>query len=241
MQTLSGAQPVALSPWRRLAYGAAAPALDVLMRLLWASCRIHVLHAGGRVPSADQPIIPCFWHQHLVLCASHLRALDRQGFRLGWLISPSRDGELAARVARRWPIRVIRGSTTRTGLKAMRDLYRATTTERISPVMLPDGPHGPARCFKPGAIMLAQLTSAPLLPMAAAAERAWHLGSWDKMTIPRPFTRVVVALGEPRRVRRDLPPHRLEDERRAIEEVLESLERAAHERLCGTTASRTPP
>jgi hypothetical protein len=61
------------------------------------------------------------------------------------------------------------------------------------------------------------------------------------MTIPRPFTRVVVALGEPRRVRRDLPPHRLEDERRAIEEVLESLERAARARLCGTTASRTPP
>jgi lysophospholipid acyltransferase (LPLAT)-like uncharacterized protein len=116
----------------------------------------------------------------------------------------------------------------------MRGLYRAMAGERISPVMLPDGPHGPARCFKPGAIMLAQLTSAPLLPMAAAAERAWHLGSWDRMTIPRPLTRAVVALGEPRSVRRDLPPHRLEEERRAMEKVLVSLERAARARLEGT-------
>jgi lysophospholipid acyltransferase (LPLAT)-like uncharacterized protein len=239
MQTLPDVPPIALSPWRRLVYRVAAPALDMLIRLLWVTCRIQVLHVGDRIPSVDGPIIPCFWHQHLLLCASYLRVLDRQGFHLGWLISPSRDGELAARVARRWPIRVIRGSATRTGLKAIRGLYRAMAAERISPVMLPDGPHGPARCFKPGAIMLAQLTSAPLLPMAATAERAWHLRSWDRTTIPRPFTRAVVALGEPRRVRRDLPPHRLEDELRAMEEVLGSLERAARARLCGTAARRT--
>jgi lysophospholipid acyltransferase (LPLAT)-like uncharacterized protein len=229
----AGGQPHALSASRRLAYGIAAPALYCLVRALWASCRIRVVHVGhGRgEPSPDRLILPCFWHQQLLLCTFHLQDLVRHGFRLGWLISPSRDGELAARVARHWPIRVIRGSATRTGLKAIRGLHRVMVGDRVSPVMLPDGPHGPPRRFKPGAIMLAQLTSAALVPMAAAVDRGWHLGSWDRMMIPRPFSRIVIVRGEPREIPRDLPSHRLEDERRAMEKALDSLESTAREHL----------
>jgi len=211
----------------------AAPALYLLVRALWASCRIRIVHAGdGRgalVP--DRLILPCFWHQQLLLCTVHLQDLVRHGFRLGWLISPSRDGELAAQVARHWPIQVIRGSATRTGLKAIRGLHRVMAGDRVSPVMLPDGPHGPPRRFKPGAIMLAQLTSAALVPMAAAVDRAWHLGSWDRMIVPRPFSRIVIVRGAPRDIPRDLPSHRLEEERRAMEEALDALESTARRHL----------
>lgn len=226
-------EPAALSTPRRGAYRIAAPALYLLVRALWASCRIRVVHVGhGRESlTPDRLILPCFWHQQLLLCTFHLQDLVRHGFRLGWLISPSRDGELAARVARHWSIRVIRGSATRTGLKAIRGLHRVMVDDRVSPVMLPDGPHGPPRRFKPGAIMLAQLTAAALVPMAAAVDRAWHLGSWDRMMVPRPFSRIVIVRGEPREIPRDLPSSRLEEERRAMEEALDALESTARQHL----------
>ena len=88
------------------------------------------------------PVIPCFWHQQLFVDCLLLQRLHRAGLHVGWLISPSADGELAARVAERWGIRVVRGSATRSGTQALRGLYRALVREQVSPVVVPDGPTG---------------------------------------------------------------------------------------------------
>jgi hypothetical protein len=75
--------------------------------------------------------------------------------------------------------RVIRGSSTHTGARALRDYYVALVQENISPVITPDGPRGPRFKFKPGAILLAQMSGRPMLPLAYAASRA-SLIKWDK-------------------------------------------------------------
>ena len=91
---------------------------------------------------------------------------------------------------------VIRGSSTHTGARALRDYYTALVKDQVSPVLTPDGPRGPRFKFKPGALLLAQMSGRPILPMAYAASRAW-LVKWDKFVIPKPFARIVVAIGEP--------------------------------------------
>ena len=68
--------------------------------------------------------------------------------------------------------------------------------EGVSPVIAADGPKGPRYVFKPGALLLAQLSQRPILPMSYCASRAWRI-SWDRFVIPKPFARVVIALGEP--------------------------------------------
>jgi lysophospholipid acyltransferase (LPLAT)-like uncharacterized protein len=73
----------------------------------------------------------------------------------------------------------------------------------LSPAITPDGPRGPAWKFKPGAILLAQLSQRPMIPMAYAASRAWKI-QWDRFVIPKPFARVAVAVGEPVYVPRGL-------------------------------------
>lgn len=83
----------------------------------------------------------------------------------------------------------------------MRDLY-ATMKTGVSPIIHPDGPQGPAFQAKPGTLMLAQMTRAPLLPMAFTADRYWQINSWNRLMIPKPFARVVVTIGEPFRVAR---------------------------------------
>jgi lysophospholipid acyltransferase (LPLAT)-like uncharacterized protein len=183
------------------------------------------------IVAADKPVIPCYWHHRLFFCVHYIIGLQRRGIKIGFLVSPSIDGELAARVIAAWGAHSIRGSSTRTGAQAMRDLYQAIVREGISPVTTPDGPTGPARKFKDGSVMLAQLAESPMLPISYAAEKAWRLKTWDRLVIPRPFTRIVIAIGEPRYVARKLSTNELEKVRREMENVLNDLERKAAEAL----------
>ncbi|MES1929848.1 hypothetical protein SADO_11339 [Salinisphaera dokdonensis CL-ES53] len=192
-------------PWKtRLGLWLAVPLLRVIVRLLLASCRIR--HVAGdadlqRLIDEDRAFLPCCWHQRLSVSVGYLlRAKDR-GLRPGFLVSPSRDGELVARVVDGMGATIIRGSATRTGARAMRDLYGVMKTG-VSPIIHPDGPHGPAFEAKPGTLMLAQMTRAALLPMAFSADRYWQIGSWDRLMIPKPFARVVITIGEPLTVNR---------------------------------------
>ncbi|MFO7603569.1 MAG: lysophospholipid acyltransferase family protein [Gammaproteobacteria bacterium] len=174
-----------------------------LLRLLWSTCRVRTVIGAAhseQLLQTGKPFIPCYWHQQHIFCSYYLFQLKKQGLKLGFLISPSADGEIAARVVESWGAQAIRGSATRTGAKAMRDMYHIVVKQGISPATTSDGPQGPAQKFKAGAVMLAQLTQAPMLPMACAASRAWYLKSWDRFMIPKPFSTVVIALGAPQTV-----------------------------------------
>ncbi|MGN8158960.1 lysophospholipid acyltransferase family protein [Salinisphaera sp. RV14] len=186
--------------WRqRLRVAIAAPVLRLLARALLATCRsagVRGAHHLDALIENQRPALLCCWHQRLPYCAGWLLAARSRGLAPGFLVSPSRDGELVAAVVGGLGATVLRGSANRTGARAFRDMY-ATLKSGISPVIAADGPHGPARRAKPGTAMLAQMTRAPMLPMSFAADRYWQLGSWDRMIIPKPFARVVMIIGEP--------------------------------------------
>ena len=195
-QTRSGRR---LSRGRLLLYKTLVPLGAVLLHLAWRWARIvrtagqeHIAGALERAPS----FIPVYWHQHQLFCIRHLVAYRKRGLKLGFLISPSVDGELAAMLVRKLGGYVIRGSSTHTGARALRDYYQALVQDGISPVITPDGPKGPPWKFKPGAILLAQLSGRPMIPMSYAASRAWKV-QWDRFVIPIPFARIAVAVGEP--------------------------------------------
>ena len=158
------------------------------------------MQALAKAPS----LVPCYWHQHQLYCAKYLLE-QRSRLKVGWLISPSVDGELGAMMARRAGAHVIRGSSSHTGARALRDYYQALVKEDISPVITPDGPKGPRFKFKPGAILLAQMSGRPILPMAYAASRAWRI-KWDRFVIPVPLSRIVIAIGPPRYMPRAIDP-----------------------------------
>ena len=182
-----------------LLYRLAVPVGLFLIRLVWRWCRVvhvdgldYISLALARAPS----FIPVYWHQHQVFCVKQLLDLKRAGVKLGFLISPSVDGEIGAMLVRRVGGDVIRGSSTHTGARALRDYYQALVKEEISPAMTPDGPRGPARKFKPGALLLAQLSQRPIIPMAYAASWALRI-KWDQFVIPLPGARIAIVVGEP--------------------------------------------
>lgn len=214
---------------RRLAYRLATPVALAILRFWWSTCRIvkvegeqHLLDALAQAPS----LLPCYWHQHELFCARWLLDQRRRGLKLGFLISPSVDGEVPAQIARRLGAEVIRGSSTHTGARALRDYYNLLVKDQVSPVITPDGPKGPRFKFKPGAILLAQISGRPLLPLAYAASSAW-LVSWDKFVIPRPFSRIVIAVGAPRTVPRTLAGNDVAAMSALQEEMEQELHRLA--------------
>jgi lysophospholipid acyltransferase (LPLAT)-like uncharacterized protein len=197
---------------RRLLYAIVVPVGLVIIKAWWASCRIVKVEGVEHLEAALQKapsLVPCYWHQHQGFCAKYLLDERGRGFAVGWLISPSVDGEIGARLVRRVGGRVIRGSSSHTGARALRDYYLALVQENICPVITPDGPRGPRFKFKPGAILLAQMSGRPMLPMAYAASRA-SLIKWDKFVLPWPGSRIVIAIGPARYVPRVLDAAHIE-------------------------------
>jgi lysophospholipid acyltransferase (LPLAT)-like uncharacterized protein len=229
-QTRSGRR---LTRGRLFLYQILVPVGASLLRLVWRWSRVvqvigaeHIAGALERAPS----FIPVYWHQHTLFCVKHLLEHRRAGLKLGFLISPSVDGEIAAMIVRNLGGEVIRGSSTHTGARALRDYYQALTQEGVSPAITPDGPRGPPWKFKPGAVLLAQLSGRPMIPLSYAASRAWKI-KWDRFVIPWPASKIVVAIGEPVYVAKGLDAEGLENLQLEMERRLRAAFDAAEHGL----------
>lgn len=170
------------------------------MTALCATLRVRRLEPEHyqRFRAAGTPVIFVFWHTHLLPLAH-----GHRGEGIVTLVSEHGDGEILVRLTRRWGYGAVRGSSTRGATKALRGLIRAARSGRDL-ALTPDGPRGPARVFKPGALVAAQATGLPLIPLAAGTSGAWRLKSWDRFVIPRPFSTLCLAYGAPRTVPADL-------------------------------------
>jgi len=219
---------------RRLAYWFAKPVLSAIIRFIWFSCRVQAVQGDEHVRpflQQGQAVIPCYWHQQILFCFYYMVQLVRRGLGVGVLISPSVDGELPARLVQSWGVGVVRGSATRTGAAAIRDLYRLVTQDKVSPIHTPDGPTGPVFHFKAGVVLLSQITGAPILPIAFAADRYWKLSSWDQFLIPKPFARVQIVVGEPVYVAKRSSKEELEEARLLAQTRLQALVKQAEASL----------
>jgi len=140
---------------------------------------------------AGRPVVAVVWHGRLLPVAFRHR---REG--VGVLVSRHRDGGYLAGVAARWGYSVVRGSTRRGGAAGLRGIVRLLE-EGHDIAVTPDGPQGPAERVQAGAVVAAQRVCAPIIPIAAAADRGWWVESWDRFLVPKPFARVRLAYGAP--------------------------------------------
>jgi lysophospholipid acyltransferase (LPLAT)-like uncharacterized protein len=151
-----------------------------------------------RFADRGEPVLYALWHGRLLPLTYFHR-----GRGIAAMISRSADGEYIARLVAGWGFEAVRGSTSRGGGEALREVARRIRGGQ-SVAITPDGPRGPRQRVQPGVVLAAQLTGAPILPVVAGCGRAWWPGGWDRFCIPKPFSRVVVVYGEPRHVPREL-------------------------------------
>ena len=162
-------------------------------RLLARTWRIQVIGSdrGSEALHGSRPYVLLSWHEALLPVMWHHR-----GRGIAALVSEARDGEYLAGFARSLGYHLIRGSSTRGGRRALLGAIRALRDG--TPVgVTPDGPRGPRRVVKPGALAAAEKGGAMIVPVHADSRPAWRAGSWDRFLVPPPFARVRVAYGEP--------------------------------------------
>jgi lysophospholipid acyltransferase (LPLAT)-like uncharacterized protein len=203
----------------------------VLVWLLMRTMRYRIflrgqdVHPGKHLP---RPMIYAFWHDSFLFMAGMTSPR-----KACILVSQSADGELIAQLVQRLGHRVARGSSTRGGAQGLWELLVEAQECHIG--VTPDGPRGPRRRVKSGAIYLAARTGLAIVPVGIAYGKAWRARSWDRFAVPLPFTEIVGVAGRTLEVPADLDRaglerYRLELEARMTEATARAEEWAGRKR-----------
>jgi len=194
-------------------------AFFLLIRLIGLTMRFETegwenfeaIENAGKLP------IYSFWHDRIFAGTYFFRDLG-----IVVITSQSKDGEYIARFIKRLGYGAIRGSSTRGGTKALVEMIRAMK-QGVPMAFSLDGPKGPRYKAKPGAPLLAKKTGNPLMPFVVECRDFFRLKSWDRMQIPRPFTKVRVIIAEPIYVSPDADDNDLQNSLSQLQLSLDEL------------------
>lgn len=174
---------------------------------------LDYLKQGGKV-------LICFWHQHLFIAVWLLSRYKK--YHPSVMVSKSLDGDIATRIVEAAGGFSVRGSSSRGGRAALKEIISRIKQYRLAGHIL-DGPQGPAGIVKDGAISMAHGADAAIVPLCVKANRAWYLKSWDRFMIPKPFARVTVDF-YPKII---LPPLKNEEDfekqRKSLEKMMQPI------------------
>lgn len=194
-------------------------AFFVLIKFIGTTVRFETegLEYLEAIERSRRPPIYAIWHNRIFLGTYYLR-----GRGIVFLTSQSFDGEYIARFIQRFGYGSIRGSSTRGGAAGLVEMIRKMK------VGLPmgftvDGPKGPRYEAKTGAVLLAKKTGNPILPFIVEARNYWTINSWDRLQIPRPFTRAIMLFGEPVYVGEKASDREIEAKRGELQRSLDRL------------------
>ncbi|OHE30928.1 MAG: hypothetical protein A3J94_06580 [Syntrophus sp. RIFOXYC2_FULL_54_9] len=168
------------------------------------------LKQGGRV-------LLCAWHQQFFGAIRHFR--NYHDLNPGLMISKSKDGEIIAGVALRSGWEPIRGSSSRGGREAMKEIINKLKETGLAAHIV-DGPQGPAGVVKNGLIAIAQYADAVIVPFYVFADRAWYFNSWDRFFLPKPFSRVTIRFDEMIRLAPAENEEKFEEQRDFVEKKM---------------------
>lgn len=191
----------------------------LLIRIIGVTLRYKAFPEPGCVAAdsygAGPPAIWCFWHRAVIPATYRFR---NQG--LAVMTSRSFDGEYIARIIQKLGFRAVRGSSSRGAVSALIGM-RKQLKQGHGVVFTIDGPRGPRYVAKPGPVLLAKKTGVPISCFYVAVERAWILNSWDKMMIPKPFSRAAIYASSPIYVPADATDEQMSALHQQMQETLE--------------------
>ncbi|UCF92732.1 MAG: lysophospholipid acyltransferase family protein [Desulfobacterales bacterium] len=194
-----------------------------IVAALWlCTCRVTVF--GQEVEenyfkkNAGKGLLYASWHRGLIFLVYFYRNLQ-----FVVMASASEDGELAAQATRRFGWIPVRGSSTRRGGQALREMEALVNRGHRGGLVV-DAPTGPPYISKAGIVVLAKRTGLPIIPVMWSADRFWRLGSWDRTIIPKPFCRIVFLYHDALiHIPADASREEGEDYRQKLDQILNGL------------------
>ncbi len=191
----------------------------ILIRLICSTVKYEIegWENFEKIENAEKTPIFTFWHNNIFLITYFFR-----NRKIVVMTSQSLDGEYTSRFLKRFGYGSVRGSSTRGGVGALVSMIRLMR-ENVPIGFANDGPKGPKFVAKIGSCVLAKKTGNPLMPFNIEPKNFWTINSWDKMQIPKPFTRALLKISEPIYVEKDANDEILENKRLDLQKSLDDL------------------
>jgi len=174
-------------------------------------------HFLDQARELSQTLVFAFWHGRMLALSYRYR--DQ---KIHILASEHRDGELMGQTTRFLGYGHVRGSSTRGGARAIRQLVEKLEQGYDLGITV-DGPKGPRYMVKPGPLEIAKLSGCAIIPITASSASYWASSSWDSFRVPKPFTRLLIRYGAAVSVPSDASPEVLEEKRLEVEMILRSI------------------
>ena len=162
-------------------------------------------------------VLICIWHQQFFSAIRHFPNYKK--FNPSIMISRSKDGEIVAGIAKQGGWHPVRGSSSRGGKEALKNMIANLKKTRLA-VHIVDGPLGPSGKVKAGAIRLAHAADAAIVPFCVYAEKGWHFNSWDKFLLPKPFSKVLLRFEKMIKFDKTKDEEAFEKQRRQLESIM---------------------
>ena len=203
-------------------------AIQLYVRLVYRTGRWSVTGAEipARILAERRPFILAFWHGRLLMMPMAWQGMAP----MHMLISAHRDGRIIADAVSYFGIDWVKGSSTDGGLAALRQMVKFIRAGDCVGIT-PDGPHGPYMRASEGAVAIARLARAPIVPLSYATARRRILRTWDRFHLPLPPTRGVFIWGEPITVAPDADKAVLEAARLLVETRMNAITAEADRRM----------
>ncbi len=165
-----------------------------VVNLLYFTCKKE-FHSNIKAEDLPMPSIITFWHGELLsVLIGYLKY--KKSSNIDSIVSEHKDGEIIARVVSLFGGGTIRGSSTRGGIKALRESFKSIDGGRDLGIT-PDGPRGPRHSVAEGIVLISKRKNVPIVTFNCKPTSYWQLNSWDKFTIPKPFSTLHFYIGEP--------------------------------------------
>lgn len=211
---------------QRLAIWLISTLVTLAIRLIGPTLRYTVEVEEDSAPGGHVfPGVYCFWHE-CIFSAAYIH----RNRAVSVMTSRSFDGEYIARIIQNMGFGAVRGSSSRGGMRALLEMHKEIEQGRIAAFTI-DGPRGPRHIAKPGPVLLARNTGAPLICFHLAHSNAWALKTWDKMQIPKPFSRVHLVYSKIIRVPKEADAVTMDGLHAEMQETLEHVRKAAENKI----------
>jgi lysophospholipid acyltransferase (LPLAT)-like uncharacterized protein len=220
---------------QRIALSLIAWAGYSLIRLIGPTLRVAVsLEDGAPEGPGARPVVASFWHNCIIPATYVCR-----DYGIHVMNSASFDGEYIARIIRKFGYVPVRGSSSRHAVRAVLGLRRALDAGWTVAFTI-DGPRGPRYKVKSGPVALARSSGKPLVMFHLAVEKAWVLNSWDRMMIPKPFSRVLARIGRKIHVPEDASDENIQRYTAELQASLDRVREFAESHVSEAGSERFP-
>ncbi|HPN37043.1 MAG TPA: lysophospholipid acyltransferase family protein [Melioribacteraceae bacterium] len=172
-----------------------------VVNIVCKTCRIrqNIPHNTKQLLNSDANYVIAFWHGTMLA-----NWYVNKNKNIVALVSPSKDGELLSNILNKWGYKLQRGSSNKSGKESL-DILIELAKQNNTIALTPDGPKGPEKEFKAGAVIIAKKSNLPLILVGVKNKNLYRFKkSWDKFEFPKPFSEIVLNYSEPIMVNSDI-------------------------------------